>query len=216
MEIINNVYQLNCSKGSHVFLIKTAENILIDTGIPGFSEQILDEINNLGVAANDLHKILLTHHDIDHIGNVGKLQTQTGAEVWAPKADIPYILGDKNREGIKWLVQKFNREPKPVNLNGYSTNQTFGEVQIFPAPGHTPGHSIILYRNVLFVADLFKTKGREITQLPRVMNRDHQQASKAVAILKDLNYDWICPSHGNPIQRGAEIKGFLSRFSYND
>lgn len=213
MEIINNVYQLESAKGSHAFLIKADENILIDTGMPGSSEQMLAEINSLGVATQNLQKILLTHHDIDHIGNVGKLQAQTGAEVWAPAADIPYIMGDKNREGIKRLVQKFNREPKPVNINGYEKDQTFGEIQIIPAPGHTPGHAIILYRNVLFVADLFKTKGSEITQLPRLMNRDHKQASKAVAILKDLNYDWICPSHGNPIQYGAEIAGFLSRFS---
>lgn len=213
MEIINNVYQLNSTKGSHVFLIRGDENILIDTGMPGSSKRMLKEINSLGVATKDLQKILLTHHDIDHIGNVGKLQEKTGAEVWAPEADIPYIMGDKNREGIKRLVQKFNREPKPVNINGYEKDQTFGEIQIIPAPGHTPGHSIILYRNVLFVADLFKTKGSEISQLPRVMNRDHQEASKAAAILKDLNYDWICPSHGNPIQRGAEIEQFLSRFS---
>lgn len=213
MVIINNVYQLDSTKGCHVFLIRGDENILIDTGMPGSSEQILGEINSLGVATKDLQKILLTHHDIDHIGNVGKLQKKTGAEVWAPEADIPYIMGDKNREGIKRLVQKFNREPKPVNINGYEKDQTFGEIQIIPAPGHTPGHSIILYRNVLFVADLFKTKGSEISQLPRVMNRDHQEASKAAAILKDLNYDWICPSHGNPIQRGAEIEQFLSRFS---
>lgn len=213
MEIINNVYQLNSTKGSHVFLIKGDENILIDTGMPGSSTRMLKEINSLGVATKDLQKILLTHHDIDHIGNVGKLQEKTGAEVWAPEADIPYIMGDKNREGIKRLVQKFNWEPKPVNINGYEKDQKFGEIQIIPAPGHTPGHSIILYRNVLFVADLFKTKGSEISQLPRVMNRDHQEASKAAAILKDLNYDWICPSHGNPIQRGAEIEQFLSRFS---
>lgn len=213
MEIINNVYQLDSVKGSHVFLIKTDENILIDTGMPGASEQILAEINHLGVATSDLQKILLTHHDIDHIGNAGILEAQTGAEVWAPEADIPYILGHKNREGVKRLIQKVNRAPKPAKINGYADNQKFGEIQIIPAPGHTPGHSMILYRHVLFVGDLFKTNGSEITQLPRVMNRDQQQAQKAVAILKDLNYDWICPSHGNPIRNGAEIQQFISRYS---
>ncbi|MBI4857509.1 MAG: MBL fold metallo-hydrolase [Acetobacterium woodii] len=213
MEIINNVYQLDRVKGSHVFLIKGEENILIDTGMPGASEQILAEINDLGVAAKDLQKILLTHHDIDHIGNVGILEAQTGAEVWAPEADIPYILGQKNREGIKRVIQNFNRAPKPVKLNGYADNQKFGEIQIIPAPGHTPGHSIVLYRNVLFVGDLFKTNGSEISPLPRFMNRDQQQAQKAVAVLKDLNYDWLCPAHGNPIQNGAEIQQFISRYS---
>ncbi|MEA4804592.1 MBL fold metallo-hydrolase [Acetobacterium wieringae] len=213
MEITKNVFQLDSVKGSHVFLIKADENILIDTGMPGASKQILAEINDLGVAAKDLQKILLTHHDIDHIGNVGILEVQTGAEVWAPEADIPYILGHKNREGIKWLIQKFNRAPKLAKLNSYADKQKFGEIQIIPAPGHTPGHSIVSYRNVIFVGDLFKTSGSEIAKLPRVMNRDQQQAQKAVAVLKDLKYDWLCPSHGNPIQNGAKIQQFISQYS---
>ena len=215
MEIIKNVYQLDCSKGSHVFLIKSNDSVLIDTGMPGQGSKILSEIESLDVPVQAIKKILLTHHDVDHIGNAKKLQEATQAELWAPEEDAPYIVGEKKRPGIKRILSTIIRPPRPLISHTYNENHSFGEIQVIPAPGHTPGHSIILYKNVLFIGDLFKVMNGKFQLVPQFMNWDHEKAKNSISIVKNLKYDWICPSHGMPIQRGAASEEFLKIFKTN-
>ncbi|KNZ42757.1 MBL fold metallo-hydrolase [Acetobacterium bakii] len=212
MEIIENVYQLDCSEGSHIFLIKSNDSVLIDTGMPGQKNKIITEIERLNIPIKTIKKILLTHHDIDHIGNAIQLQEATQAELWAPKEDVPYINGEKNRPGLKGIISTIMRPPKPIISHTYNENQSFGEIQVIHAPGHTPGHSIILYRNVLFIGDLFRVVNGKFDLLPRFMSWHHEEAKKSISILKNLNYDWICPSHGMPVQRGVASEEFLNKF----
>nr|WP_320026176.1 MBL fold metallo-hydrolase [uncultured Acetobacterium sp.] len=212
MEITKGIYQLDCTKQGHVFYIRSDEGILIDTGMPGLAEKILVELASLNVPAQSIKKILLTHHDVDHIGNAKALQDATDAEIWAPKEDVPYIMGEKKRPGFKRMIETFVRPPKPQITGTYQADQCFGEVHIIHAPGHTPGHSIIQYRNILFIGDLFKESNGKLEMLPKFMNWNHVEAKKAISIIKDLKYDWICPSHGMPINRGAVLDGFIEKF----
>jgi len=212
MEITKDVYQLECSNHGHVFLIKADECILIDTGMPGLSENILAEIESLDVPVQNIKKILLTHHDVDHIGNAKQLQDATGAQLWAPREDIPYIIGAKNRSGIKRIIQSIVRPSKPSIFDYYKENQCFGELKVIHAPGHTPGHSIFLYRNILFTGDLFKVLNGEFQLMPKFMNWKSKEVEKSISLIKDLKYDWICPSHGNPIHRREVTEAFLSHF----
>jgi len=212
MEIIKNIYQLECSEHGHIFLIKSDEYILIDTGMPGLEDKILKEIESFNVSVQDIKKILLTHHDVDHIGNAKKLQEATGAQLWAPKEDIPYIIGAKNRPGIKRIIQAIVHPKKPTIFDSYKENQCFGEIKVIRAPGHTPGHSIFQYRNVLFTGDLFKVQKGKFQPMPKYMNWNNEEVKKSISIIKDLKYDWICPSHGNPIHRGAVTEKFLKQF----
>lgn len=91
MKITDNVYMLECLKIAHIYLIKGDNSLITDTGLPGLTKKILKEINTLGVNEKDLKSILITHHDIDHIGNAKKIQDLTGAKLWASKEDAPYI-----------------------------------------------------------------------------------------------------------------------------
>lgn len=212
MEIIDNVYQLDCASHGHVFFIRSDEGILIDTGMPGLAEQILAELEALDGAVQTIKKILLTHHDIDHIGNAQALQVATQAEVWAPQEDVPYIMGEKNRPGIKRILQTISRPPKP-NISGcYQANQSFGEVRVIHAPGHTPGHTIFQYRKVVFIGDLFQEVKGKLDLLPRFLIGDQEEAKRSISIIKELQYDWICPSHGMPIKKGAVSEDFLKKF----
>ena len=95
IKITETVFQLEATKRSHSYLVHTDKFFLIDTGLPGLADKILAEIQCLGVTSRDIQAILLTHHDVDHIGNARQLQKITGAELWAPSEDVPFIEGKK-------------------------------------------------------------------------------------------------------------------------
>jgi glyoxylase-like metal-dependent hydrolase (beta-lactamase superfamily II) len=155
MKIEENVYVLESTKGSYSYLIDDKETILIDTGYPGKVKDILKEIESLNINPKNIKHILLTHHDVDHIGNAKFLQKETGATLWAPKEDIPYILGDKSRPGIKKVATFLMRVKKPEKVEAY-TDQKIDDIKIIPTPGHTPGHVSFLYKDILFAGDLVR------------------------------------------------------------
>src|SRR5471030_2093080 len=47
--------------------------ILVDAGYPGQLPQIQEEIEKVGVSFDKLNMVILTHHDIDHIGSLSRI-----------------------------------------------------------------------------------------------------------------------------------------------
>ena len=210
MTITEGVTMLQSSAGSHVFLIQADDNVLIDTGNPGEFNAIWAELRSLGVDSID--HILLTHHDVDHIGNAHRLQKQTDARVWASREDIPYIIGEKPRPGIKRIIQGIVRVEPPRMSGSYSHISSFGDIQVIPAPGHTPGHVICLYHHVLFTGDLFAIKHGTLRLFPAYLTWNSQALSQSLALLKTLPFDWVCPAHGQPLQRNDAVERFLRQY----
>ena len=207
MIIADGVTMLKCSPGSHVFLVQANENTLIDTGNRGGFESIWRELQTLG--AEQIATILLTHHDVDHIGNARRLQERTGAQVWAPPEDIPYIVGEKHRPGIKWIIQSIIRPERPIIDGAYAPEQHFGDIQVIRAPGHTPGHVMFLYHRVLFSGDLFAIRNGELQLFPRYFTWNQQEVLTSLALLKALEFEWLCPAHGEPLRRNNAVERFV-------
>ena len=215
VRITENVFQLNAAKRSHVFLIRADQSFLIDTGLPGHAGQILSELRTLGVSPHDVHAILLTHHDIDLFGNAKLLQKATGAELWAPAEDVPYIDGDKKRPGIKHIIETIVRPQKPDVTGTYDANWPYDDIRVLRAPGHTPGHTIFQFQNVVFTGDLFKFINGRFQLFPKYMNWNHAEAEKSLSLLRTLTFECLCPSHGDPVHNGPELQAFLNRFDTN-
>ncbi len=210
MEISNGVFMLSANPQGHVFLIRGEENILVDTGLPGAGKRILAEIKDMGVLPETVGKILLTHHDVDHTGNVRMLSEKTGAKVFAPKEDIPYITGQLARPGIKRAVQFFLRPKVPNEIIPYG-REDLGVIRVIAAPGHTPGHVILQYKNVVFAGDLLRTVKGAPAPMADFMNGDSAMAAISIGILKTLNFDWLLPSHGQPL-RAESLREFLKDY----
>lgn len=211
LKISENVFQLEATKRSHVFFVRTEEAFLIDTGMPGLSEKILEEIRSLGADPGDIRMILLTHHDVDHIGNAKRLQEATGAELWASSEDIPYIMGEKRRPGVKHMIETIVRPRQPAFTRIYSADWPYSDIHILHAPGHTPGHTIFQVRDIIFTGDLFKFIHGRFELFPEFMNWNQNEAIKSLSMLKNLEFEWLCPSHGSPVRNGPELQDFLSR-----
>lgn len=205
MEITNGVIMLKASPQAHVFLIPGKENMLVDTGLPGEGKKILAELVSIGVSPGTIQKILLTHHDVDHIGNLKILAEATGAQIFAPEEDIPYITGEKSRPGIKKIVGVLMRPRIPNGIIPYGQESPDG-IRVIHAPGHTPGHVILLYENVLFAGDLMRTIKGAPAPMANFMNWDSALAAKSISLLKTLGFDWLCPAHGAPLQKAGLIE----------
>ncbi|NLT12958.1 MAG: MBL fold metallo-hydrolase [Clostridiales bacterium] len=213
MKVTDNIFMLEASKYSHVFLVKSDENILIDTGMPGLAGKIAGELQTLGVDIGSVKKILLTHHDVDHIGSAKALREASGAELWAPAPDVPYITGEKKRGGrVKRFASALMRAPKPEITGTYDNRREFCGIQAISAPGHTPGHTIFLYDGVLFAGDLLRHLKGRFGMLPSVTNWYLKDARESVGLLKTLDFEWFCPAHGQPVRKGEALVSFLEQF----
>ena len=206
LKVTDNVYALDSTKGNYAYVILGEEIILVDTGRPGQGKGILNDLKSMGIEIQDVKHILITHHDVDHIGSLAFMQQATGAKIWASKEDIPYIYGEKSRPGIKKLISVIMRVKKPENVNPYPEDGKIENVEVIPTPGHTPGHVCLLYKDILFIGDLFRTSNGKVSPMGSFMNWDGSVLKQSIAKIDNCDFKWICPAHGGPIKRDGQLK----------
>ncbi len=213
MQIEENVYSLESTKGSYVYLIKDDNgSILIDTGNPGKGKDILKELESLNIKPGDIKHILFTHHDVDHVGNAAFLQKETKATLWATKEDLPYILENKSRPGLKKLVSILMRAEKPEKIEVYE-NQKIDDIEVILTPGHTPGHVCLHYKDILFAGDLVRSTNGKLAKLPSVlsklMNWDENILEESINKMDQYSFKWVCPAHGEALQINGKLKQYM-------
>jgi glyoxylase-like metal-dependent hydrolase (beta-lactamase superfamily II) len=212
LRVNDYVYALDSTKGNYSYIILGGKNILVDTGRPGQGKGILNDLKSINVKPHDIEHILLTHHDLDHVGSAAFLQQETGAHIWASKVDIPYINGEKNREGIKRFLSYVMRVTKPDSIDPYPDDQKIGDVNVISTPGHTPGHVCLLYRDVLFAGDLFRTSNGMITPMRSFINWNDTILKESITKIDGYDFEWICPAHGQPLKRDGTLKRYIEEF----
>ncbi len=202
MKITNNVIKLECTKGSYAYAIIDNGVTLIDTSMPGRGEKILEELVSHGIKAKDIKQILLTHHDIDHIGNTVFLSEKSGCDTLISKADLPYALGEKKRDGIKKVIGALMKANVPQNIKTLD-GIDFGSIRVISTPGHTQGHVCFVFQNVLFAGDLINTKNGKITPAPSLMTLDSEMLLESCRGMRLDGVEWICLAHGEPVKAEA-------------
>lgn len=202
MKITDDVYALAATRGTYAYAVLGQPTMLIDTGRPGQGKKILYELASMGVRPNDIKHILLTHYDVDHVGNAAYLQSKTGAALWASQEDIPCIMGEKPRHGHKRWISALMPAEKPQSLQAYPVDGCMESITVIPTPGHTPGHVSLLYRDVLFAGDLVVCFNVRIRPSPGFMNWDMDILKESIRKVAPYSFRWVCPAHGTPLERG--------------
>jgi glyoxylase-like metal-dependent hydrolase (beta-lactamase superfamily II) len=139
--------------------------ILVDVGMPGHLADIQREMEKAGVPFERLKAVILTHHDIDHIGSIQEILAVKQVPVYAHKADKPYIQGDEVSykstpefmsrmladvpDEIRQQMKSFKPGPPPTAPVAHTAEDGeilpfLGGLTVIFTPGHTPGH-ISLY-----------------------------------------------------------------------
>ena len=198
-----HVRVLESTEGAFAYLIVADEMTLVDTGLPWRCKAIMEEFRSLGVRPERIRHILLTHYDMDHIGNAACLQRLTGATVWASAVEIPYILGEKPRPGFKRYMTKIVRCEQPLDIHPYGDTLPGGEIKVISTPGHTPGHVCLLHEEVLFAGDIVQGRNDALRPYPAPWNWNGTLMADSIRKLNDLSFRRICPAHGRPVDREA-------------
>ena len=158
-------HMMNC------FLIKGDNgHILVDTGIPGSADKIIEAIHNAGLDPHDIKLIVVTHSHIDHFGSVAALKKRLKIPVLAHAEDTPfYQKGMANVASMKptiaWailfkkMVKDLKTHPFTPDIvmkeGSYSLADWIGGTQVIHTPGHTPGSlSIVLDNGEAIIMDM--------------------------------------------------------------
>lgn len=200
MYLEKDIISLDCAKHAHVFLIKHNEDwIMIDTGFPRLYKNIVNELKDkYEIDILNIKTILLTHGDIDHIGNLKKIQKNSNAITYASSKELPYLSKQKAYSFLKRLFKIILRIPKFKNIKPFDSNK-IGDIYVIDANGHTPGHVCYKYKNYLFVGDLIYTKNNQVNLIKDKMTFDKQQLISSIKNLDLSNIDFICPAHGDVV-----------------
>jgi glyoxylase-like metal-dependent hydrolase (beta-lactamase superfamily II) len=212
MEIIPNVHRVPGLKRSNAYLLLSETVALVDTGLPGDADAILNAVRELGRSPADLTHIILTHHHTDHTGSLARLWRETGAQVLAHPADAPYISGEMPhppprhplvRLLFRLMGGRRRMEPAPVEIpiqDGDRLDLLEGGTVVH-MPGHTPG-SIALHfpaERLLITGDALIVRRGRLTLPPRFFGQDPEQAAVSIRRLAGLGFQTLCAGHGNPV-----------------
>lgn len=128
------------------------EAILVDTGLPGQLPQIMEAVEKAGVPFAKLSKIIITHHDLDHVGSLTRILKESPHKiaVLAHEQEKPYIQGEQLPIKIaqsKTIPEEQLEKIKLIYGNKVDRMVTDGEelpccggMIVIYTPGHTPGH----------------------------------------------------------------------------
>ena len=96
-EIAPCAYLLEGIPGGNVYALGFDERCaLIDSGMSGAADRIVDQLAGAGFALPDLQAVVLTHAHGDHTGNAAELASRSGAPILAHGDELPYVEGTKS------------------------------------------------------------------------------------------------------------------------
>jgi glyoxylase-like metal-dependent hydrolase (beta-lactamase superfamily II) len=217
MEIIPKVHLVPGMRGANVYLLVGNTPALVDTGMPGSEEAILNYMGSLGLAAGDLAHIVITHHHVDHVGSLAALKARTAAQVLAHPDDAPFISGEQPQPPARGalvrvlfrLMASLMPQPEPAPVDGTVQDgdrlDLLGGATVVHVPGHTPG-SIALHfpsERLLICGDVIDHRRNRLGPPPKPFSKDMDQAIASVRHLAELDFDVLCPGHGPPLVGGA-------------
>lgn len=208
----------------HPVLLWDDRNIVLaDTGFPGQSGQLRDEAFSYGVDLSRLNQMIITHQDIDHIGNLQVLVEDAceRIEVSTHAIEKPYVQGDRRllrftdeaiasldqlpdevpksfREGLKALML----HPPRANVDRVIADGErlpwCGGIVVIETPGHTPGH-ISLYHEpsrTLIAGDALTVQDGGLAGADSRTTLDRATAQASIAKLSAYDIESVVCYHG--------------------
>ena len=185
--VADNVYHCGYhSEDSYAatsYLIQHPEgNILVDS--PRFAPPLVKRLEEMG----GIRYMYLTHRD--DVADHQKYAEHFGCKRILHQDDI--TRGTRDVE-----IQLSDTEP----------HQLMTDVLIIPVPGHSKGHTVLLYKNKFLFTGDHLARSRSLEQL--VAFRDFcwyswSEQIKSMRKLANYSFEWVLPGHGRRYHADAE------------
>ncbi|MGJ3237600.1 MAG: MBL fold metallo-hydrolase [Anaerolineae bacterium] len=142
--------------GLHCLLVDTGkERVLIDTGagefaMPGSEPnagKLLSTLKALKVTPDEIDHVIVTHYHPDHVGNISydNQPTFPNATYWLSQTESDFLANPGEDPFAPFANQKLQPVRDHDQLKLFeSGDEILPGFKTMPAPGHTPGHIVLL------------------------------------------------------------------------
>jgi glyoxylase-like metal-dependent hydrolase (beta-lactamase superfamily II) len=162
---IQTLFLKNKVNGSEAIICPTlltinSKHYLIDCGYEETFEELVQQLQQSGIAVSDLYALLISHDDIDHLGAVALLKAQhPGLLVYCSDVEEASVSGAITSERLEQAERSLEMLPKEhlprarqfiqqlqqikrIQPDGTFTDGEWieAELQVMATPGHTKGH----------------------------------------------------------------------------
>jgi glyoxylase-like metal-dependent hydrolase (beta-lactamase superfamily II) len=205
----------------NTFLLESSDTCtLIDSGLPGSAEKILQAVEALGKKPKDIRQIVLTHAHPDHIGGLAALKKATGAEAYMHAVDAPIAEAGqgfrpmKPASGFKTgLLFRIFVRMKPVEGARIEHHIEDGQelpfghdLTVIHVPGHCAGQIALLWRQhggVLLAADACSN----MMGLGLSLGYENlEEGRRSLKKLAAMRFNTACFGHGKAILQEAAAR----------
>ena len=152
---------------------------------PGITKSLSSQLAAIGYAPKDITYLALSHYHSDHTANANAF---AGSTWLTPKAERDYMFGEKPKGYINPAHYTLLRDSKTIILDK-DEHDVFGDGRVFlkAAPGHTPGHQVLLVKlkktgPLMLAGDLYHYNEERTlgwVPIPLEFNAEQSRATRA-------------------------------------
>ena len=228
VEVAAGIYRLGDRFVNWWLVVDGDRATVIDAGLPAQWSQLPRALTEIGLRAESVEAVLVTHGHLDHLACVPQLREHCGATAYVPggdqalaaekpKLDLAMVRHSLNPAGLRTAAAYARQgiaRAKPVRdalpVADGDVLDVPGKPRFIEAPGHTAGggtyvledRSVVFSGDVLVTLDPFSGRTGPRT-LPAFDNVDHQQALESLATVGATGAEVVLPGHGEPWTNGA-------------
>jgi glyoxylase-like metal-dependent hydrolase (beta-lactamase superfamily II) len=192
------------------YLIRHPKGDLVwDTGVPQdtadlpggkapggltVTRKLTDQLKQLGLTPDKIRFLSVSHSHFDHIGNAGMFAGSTW--IVDPRERDYAFRPEARKDAAAFARYSALEKAKTVLIPGGAPYDVFGDgsVTIVSAPGHTPGHTVLLVRlpksgPIILAGDMWHiAESRQARRVPR-FNFDRAQTLASMDVVEKLAAD---------------------------
>lgn len=178
---------------------ETGDAVLVDPGAE--SEVVLEMLERSGA---HLSAVWLTHAHLDHIGAINGVRARHAVPVHLHAADRP-VYEAQSIFAEAWGIPFDQPEPADAEIDPGATLRVGNlEFAVLHAPGHSPGHVMLLGNGVLIGGDVLFAGSIGRTDIPL---SDPAAMAETLDLVKSLPPETIVyPGHGEATTIGDELR----------